>query len=48
MKVFEETKATSVGGLDWDEIGKEKVALRNQANDLIKNSPIFSIFGGLF
>lgn len=31
---------------EWAEKGKKRVKLRNKAEDLIKNSPIFEIFGG--
>lgn len=31
---------------EWEETGKKKLKIKNRAEDLIKNSPIFEIFGG--
>lgn len=31
---------------EWEETGKKKLLIKNKAEDLIKNSPIFEIFGG--
>lgn len=31
---------------EWEETGKKRLRIRNKAEDLIKNSPIFEIFGG--
>lgn len=31
---------------EWGETGKKKLRIKNKAEDLIKNSPIFEIFGG--
>jgi len=41
-------KDTSVGPAaeEWEETGKKKLKIKNKAEDLIKNSPIFEIFGG--
>jgi ubiquitin C-terminal hydrolase len=31
---------------EWEESGKKRLKVKNKAEDLIKNSPIFEIFGG--
>ena len=33
---------------EWDVIGKEEAKVTNNPNTLIKHSPIFEIFGGLY
>ena len=40
------TSSSNVVDDEWEEIGKKKLKIHNKAEDLIKNSPIFEIFGG--
>lgn len=43
---LKETSQSNVTSDEWEETGKKKLKIMNKAEDLIKNSPIFEIFGG--
>lgn len=45
-KSLKDTSRSNETNDEWEEIGKKKLKIRNKAEDLIKNSPIFEIFGG--